>query len=77
MSDGRLVGIVARANLVQALASAPRDKDIPLSDQAIRDKLTEHKAHISRYGDDLPEIAGWQWGHAGSARIRSTEADNI
>jgi signal-transduction protein with cAMP-binding, CBS, and nucleotidyltransferase domain len=42
VSDGRLVGIVSRANLVQALASAPSTHDIPLSDQAIRDKLLEH-----------------------------------
>lgn len=42
VSDGQLVGIVSRANLVQALASAPGMRDIPLSDQAIRDKLLEH-----------------------------------
>src|SRR5688572_3350601 len=42
LSEGRLVGIVSRSNLVQALASAPSGRDIPLSDQAIRDKLLEH-----------------------------------
>jgi CBS domain-containing protein len=42
LSDGRLVGIVSRSNLVQALASAPSGRDVPLSDQAIRDKLLAH-----------------------------------
>ena len=32
--------------------------------QAIRDKLIEHKQYIARYGDDMPEIAGWTWGQA-------------
>ena len=46
--------------------------------QAIRDKLIEHKEYIARYGDDMPEISGWRWGQeAASARICSTEADNI
>src|SRR5438309_4705883 len=29
--------------------------------QAIRDKLIEHKEHITKYGDDLPEIRDWKW----------------
>jgi CBS-domain-containing membrane protein len=40
--DGELVGIVSRANLVQALASVPKDLEIPLSDGAIRDRLMAH-----------------------------------
>jgi len=39
VADGRLVGIVSRANLIQALASAPEQPEIPLSDVAIRDAL--------------------------------------
>ena len=35
--------------------------------QAIRDKLLEHKEYIAKYGDDLPEIAGWNWGQRGAA----------
>ena len=47
--------------------------------QAIRDKLIEHKQYIARYGDDMPEIAGWTWGAAGErpTGARSTEADNV
>jgi xylulose-5-phosphate/fructose-6-phosphate phosphoketolase len=47
--------------------------------QAIRDKLIDHRAYISRHGDDMPEISGWKWGQettASSARS-STEADNV
>jgi xylulose-5-phosphate/fructose-6-phosphate phosphoketolase len=47
--------------------------------QAIRDKLTEHKEFIARYGDDMPEITDWKWGgHAKAARgTTSTEGDNV
>jgi CBS domain-containing protein len=37
--DGRLVGIVSRANLVQAIATSGSDLDVPLSDTTIREKL--------------------------------------
>ncbi|MFB3895985.1 MAG: phosphoketolase [bacterium] len=29
--------------------------------QEIRNKLIEHKAYITQYGQDLPEIRNWQW----------------
>ena len=47
--------------------------------QAIRDKLLDHKAHIARYGDDMPDIAGWKWNQQGSISQRgtSTEGDNV
>jgi xylulose-5-phosphate/fructose-6-phosphate phosphoketolase len=46
--------------------------------QVIRDKLIDHKQYICRYGDDMAEITGWRWGQeAGSAGVRSTEADNV
>lgn len=40
--DGQLVGIVSRANLVQAIASSGTKLEVPLSDAAIREKLTAH-----------------------------------
>ena len=42
MKDGQLVGIVSRANLVQAVASAAKGLEIPLTDLGIRDKLLAH-----------------------------------
>ena len=37
--DGALLGIVSRANLLQALASSHKDLDVQLSDTAIRDRI--------------------------------------
>jgi xylulose-5-phosphate/fructose-6-phosphate phosphoketolase len=46
--------------------------------QAIRDKLFAHRAYITRYGDDMPDIVGWRWGAAAAtAGASSTEADNV
>jgi CBS domain-containing protein len=42
VENGQLVGIVSRANLVQAVASVGKALEIPLSDSAIRDKLLAH-----------------------------------
>ena len=42
VSAGRVVGIISRSNLVQALATAPKGLEIHLSDAAIRDKLLSH-----------------------------------
>lgn len=47
LRNGGLVGIVSRANLVQAVASSGRKLDIPLSDTAIRDRLL---AHLNKQG---------------------------
>jgi xylulose-5-phosphate/fructose-6-phosphate phosphoketolase len=30
--------------------------------QFVRDQIDAHKAHISTYGEDLPEIRNWKWG---------------
>ncbi len=50
VKDGQLVGIVSRANLIQAVASERKALDIPLSDVAIRDKLLAH-------------LKGQRWAH--------------
>ena len=42
VKDGQLVGILSRANLIQAVASAQKGLEIPLSDATIRDKLLAH-----------------------------------
>lgn len=42
IENGALVGIVSRANLIQAVASARKSLDIPLSDSAIRDRILAH-----------------------------------
>jgi CBS-domain-containing membrane protein len=42
VKNGQLVGIVSRANLIQAVASTRKELEIPLSDTAIRDKLLAH-----------------------------------
>jgi xylulose-5-phosphate/fructose-6-phosphate phosphoketolase len=39
--------------------------------QAIREKLIDHKQYITRYGEDMPEIRNWVWkGEAGVKRSR-------
>ena len=42
VKNGQLVGIVSRANLIQAVASTRKGLEIPLSDTTIRDKLLAH-----------------------------------
>jgi xylulose-5-phosphate/fructose-6-phosphate phosphoketolase len=33
----------------------------PQVKQMMRDKLSAHQAYITRYGCDMPEVAGWAW----------------
>jgi CBS domain-containing protein len=42
VENDQLVGMVSRANLVQAMASAGKALEIPLSDSTIRDRLLAH-----------------------------------
>src|SRR5262245_17532712 len=44
MSKGQLVGLVTRANLIQTVATARDDLEIPLSDITIRNQLLSHLA---------------------------------
>ena len=39
LENGQLVGIISRANLIQAVATARKLLDIPLSDTTIREKI--------------------------------------
>jgi xylulose-5-phosphate/fructose-6-phosphate phosphoketolase len=46
--------------------------------QAIREKLIEHKHYIARNGGDMPEVRDWKWpGGATAGRAADTAADNI
>lgn len=60
--DGALVGIVSRANLVQAVATAGVTLDIPVSDEAIRANLMKRLRHES-------------WTHA--ARLNATVKNGV
>ena len=47
--------------------------------QAIRDTLIEHRQYIEEYGEDMPDITGWQWSkdQALAGKGSSTEGDNV
>ena len=47
--------------------------------QAIREKLLDHKNYIASYGEDMPEIRDWQWGRSGATKLATadTAADNL
>jgi CBS domain-containing protein len=56
VENGQLVGIVSRANLVQAMASVGKALEIPLSDSTIRNKLLAH-------------LRGQDWAHSGLLNV--------
>jgi len=48
--------------------------------QAIREKLIDHKQYIAEHGDDMPDISGWRWESqqgVGARPRTSTEGDNV
>jgi xylulose-5-phosphate/fructose-6-phosphate phosphoketolase len=46
--------------------------------QAIREKLIDHRQYIAEHGDDMPEVRDWRWGQREPrpAQASSTAADN-
>lgn len=43
--------------------------------QAIREKLVDHRHYIARVGDDMPEVRDWKWPVRGEVgRARSSKA---
>lgn len=60
VKDDQLVGIVSRANLVQAVASVPKGLEIPLSNSAIRDKL-------------LADLKAQPWAHTGLLNVTAND----
>jgi CBS domain-containing protein len=75
VENGQLVGIVSRANLIQAVASAGKVLEIPLSDSTIRDKLLAHLKTQNWVHTDLLNVtvSGGVvdlWGIVGSASER-------
>jgi CBS domain-containing protein len=75
LANGQLVGIVSRANLVQALATSGTALEIPLSDSAIRDKLMAHLkaetwSHASIVNATVRDGVVDLWGMVGSPTER-------
>jgi CBS-domain-containing membrane protein len=75
LENGQLVGIVSRANLIQAVATARKLLDIPLSDTTIREKILSHLkkqpwAHTSMLNVTVNGGIVDLWGIAESAAER-------
>jgi CBS-domain-containing membrane protein len=58
--DGQLVGIVSRANLIQAVASSRSELEIPLSDTALREKV-------------LARVQAQPWAHTSHLNVTVTD----
>jgi len=63
------------------LQRVPKLRDrVAYAQQAVREKLIDHKNYIAQYGDDMPEIKNWQWPGSGvrtGRRGADTAADNV
>ena len=62
VQDGQLVGIVSRANLIQAVASDRKKPELSASDAAIREKLLAH-------------LQSQRWAHTGL--VNATVTDGV
>ena len=56
VKDGQVIGIVSRANLIQAVASDRKELEIPVSDEAIREKI-------------LASLRAEPWAHTGLLNV--------
>ncbi len=75
VASGDLVGIVSRANLIQALASGRKELDLPVSDTVIRDKLvstlkTQRWAHATMLNVTVADGVVDLWGIVNSGEER-------
>ncbi|MDE0035484.1 MAG: phosphoketolase family protein [Deltaproteobacteria bacterium] len=61
--DMTVLNELDRFHLVEAVVDrVPRLGNIAAyAKQAVRDRLIDHRQHIARYGEDLPEIRNWTW----------------
>ncbi len=61
--DMTVLNELDRFHLVEAVIDrVPKlDTIAAYAKQAVRDKLVDHRQHITRYGEDLPEIRNWTW----------------
>jgi signal-transduction protein with cAMP-binding, CBS, and nucleotidyltransferase domain len=73
VKDGQLVGIVSRANIVQAVASAPEGLKTPISDSLIRDRLLAHLKAQEWAHTDLLNVTV----HAGMVYLWGTTRSEI
>ncbi len=56
VKDGQVIGIVSRANLIQAVASDRKELEIPVSDEVIREKI-------------LANLKAEPWAHMGLVNV--------
>ncbi|MGB3202928.1 MAG: phosphoketolase family protein, partial [Nodosilinea sp.] len=68
-----------RFNLAQdVIDRAPKLKNLgAYVKQIIRDKLIEHKHHVTTYGKDMPEVLDWAWQYYTSGQDDKLPANSV